>query len=252
MITFGPCQTPTLGFCVQRHDEKLNFKPKLQYFLQLNFKVKDREISANYQSGAIQNETELNKIREAVFNTKDVEVLEFTEKEGIKARPEGLNTIQLLKVCSQTYGIGPYQAMNVAERLYLQGFITYPRTESTHYPTSYGFKDICLSLQNDQHVGTYTQKLVAKGYINPRSGTDMGDHPPITPTINLPKALTGEEERIYEYISRHFLASISRDCKYTDQTTVVKCGNYKFESKGCCPLDAGWMEIMPWHQLNQN
>lgn len=97
-ITFGPCQTPTLGFCVQRHDERIGFKPKPQYFLQLIFKVKDREVVTKYQQGAIANELEVNKISDTIYHAKDVEVLEFIEKSSSRSKPEGLNTVQLLKV----------------------------------------------------------------------------------------------------------------------------------------------------------
>ena len=44
---------------------------------------------------------------------------------------------------------------------------------------------------------------------NPKSGIDVGDHPPITPTTNIPNDLQYNDKRIYDYICRHFIASVS-------------------------------------------
>lgn len=42
-----------------------------------------------------------------------------------------------MRVASSGLGMGPHHAMQIAERLYTQGYISYPRTETTHYPENF-------------------------------------------------------------------------------------------------------------------
>ena len=56
---------------------------------------------------------------------------------GRRVRPQPLNTVDMLKIASQSLGMGPKECMVYAERLYLKGYISYPRTESTTYPQHY-------------------------------------------------------------------------------------------------------------------
>jgi len=89
--------------------------------------------------------------------------------------------------------------------LYLGGYITYPRTESTHYPNNFNFKEIIDNLSKDtskeSRLGSYAKKLLAEGYKNPKAGKDMGDHPPITPTTQYPHNLDSDTLKIWTYVA---------------------------------------------------
>jgi len=61
-------------------------------------------------------------------------------KEKVKPRPIALNTVEMLRVASSSLGLGPQHTMSVAERLYIQGYISYPRTETTHYPENFDLR----------------------------------------------------------------------------------------------------------------
>lgn len=54
----------------------------------------------------------------------------------------GLNTCDLLKALSNVLRIGPHQGLQMAERLYIQGYLSYPRTESTAYPPGFDLRGL--------------------------------------------------------------------------------------------------------------
>lgn len=64
-------------------------------------------------------------------------VVSVQSTEKTKPRPIALNTIELMRVASSGLGMGPHHAMQIAERLYTQGYISYPRTETTSYPDNF-------------------------------------------------------------------------------------------------------------------
>lgn len=64
-------------------------------------------------------------------------VLSVRESNGARVRPAPMNTVTMLKLASRSLGMGPKEATVYAERLYLKGYISYPRTETTAYPEHY-------------------------------------------------------------------------------------------------------------------
>lgn len=51
-------------------------------------------------------------------------------------------------------------------------------------------------------------------HVHVQGGTDVGDHPPITPVRAATESELGGGEAwlIYDYVARHFLGSLSGDC----------------------------------------
>ena len=178
--------------------------------------------------------------KERVSNLK----LSKTSSKSI-GRPTALNTVSLLKYCTKNFGMSSHNAMGIAERLYLQGFLTYPRTETTSYPKNFDFKYLVQNLAgySDSRISNFAKNLLTKGKMNPKKGKDHGDHPPITPTSNIPSNLSGVDGLIYEYVSSHFLASIASDTKYQEKTYSCTLGkiNLSFSEKKL--IEPGFKEI---------
>ena len=160
--------------------------------------------------------------------------------------------MQLLKHASAVLGLGPNDAMNVAEKLYLGGYITYPRTETSLYTASFDFISVLISISKSGSVlGPFATRLLQGGYSLPRGGVDAGDHPPITPTPKVPPrgSLPGHEGRLYDFVLRQFLAALGRDAKFARTKVILDGGGHLFSLTGVVLLDAGFTEVAPWVRL---
>lgn len=80
-----------------------------------------------------------------------------------------------------------------------------------------------------------------------QGGTDVGDHPPITPVVMATEAdLDTDSWRIYDYVARHFLGSVSPDCVYRRMKASFSCAGETFSATGMIPVRPGFTAVMPW------
>lgn len=80
----------------------------------------------------------------------------------------------------------------------------------------------------------------------------MGDHPPITPVVMATEAdLDTDSWRIYDYITRHFLGSVSPECVYRRMKASFGCAGETFTATGTIPLRPGFTAVMPWRVSQQ-
>ncbi|KAL5542809.1 hypothetical protein UlMin_010519 [Ulmus minor] len=251
VISYGPCQTPTLGFCVQRYLQISTFKPEKFWSLHTYILQSGYELLLEWERQKLFDVDVTRMFQNLVMEDGIVDVTEISEKQETKSRPPGLNTVNLLKIASSALGLGPQVAMQIAERLYTRGFISYPRTESTAYPSSFDFQGTLGTLANNPTWGTYVKKLLTDGYSKPKLGTDAGDHPPITPMLSATEdMLDNDAWRLYDYVCRHFIGSVSPDCKYLRTKVGFSIGGESFHCVGQHVTVNGFTAIMPWLAVN--
>ncbi|XP_057429200.1 DNA topoisomerase 3-beta isoform X2 [Lotus japonicus] len=251
VISYGPCQTPTLGFCVQRYLQINTFKPEKFWSVNPYIVHSGYEIQLEWQRSKLFDINVATMFQKLVAEDGLLEVTEISEKQETKSRPVGLNTVNLLKVASSALGFGPHMAMQLAERLYTQGFISYPRTESTAYPPSFDFRGALSAQANNPTWGNYVEGLLTNGYLKPRLGTDVGDHPPITPMRPAAEDMLGNDAwKLYQYICQHFIGTVSPDCKYARRKVEFSIGGESFHCTGQHVITKGFTAIMPWLAIN--
>jgi DNA topoisomerase-3 len=121
--------------------------------------------------------------------------------------------------------------LQAAEDLYLSGYLSYPRTESTSYPASFDIRDALATQAGgpDEETREYARALLRNGYARPRDGVDAGDHPPITP-VGAPSSagiemMGGDKGRLYDLVVKHFLATVSEDAIFMSTKVVFVSEN---------------------------
>lgn len=79
-----------------------------------------------------------------------------------------------------------------------------------------------------------TDSLLDGEYQRPRNGKKNDKaHPPIHPT-NSANNLEGDERRVYELVTRRFLASCSKNAEGKTTTVEIDIANETFSTSGEC------------------
>ena len=130
VISYGPCQTPTLGFCVDRADEISSFRSEQFWSVQVaidansNNSSGGRPIELDWSRGRLLDQSVVDMFVSMVGEDGGYLVCqEVKSYESKRPRPNPMNTVELLKIASKAMGIGPQAAMRAAEQLYLSGYI---------------------------------------------------------------------------------------------------------------------------------
>ncbi len=240
-LSVGRVQSPTLGLIVERELERRAHVAKPFWELFANFQHPDGNFETHHVTDKFWERGEADAALAGTSSPGTVKSV--TARKNTRKPPTPYNTTAFTTDASSRLGITPASAMRIAEDLYMDGFISYPRTDNTVYPASLPLGELIGSLVRIKEFSAAAGLL--DGELKPTRGKkETTDHPPIYPTQAIhPGALEGPKRRVYELVVRRFLATFSPPMITESTRADIEAGSETYFVRGSVVVDPGYAGI---------
>lgn len=254
VFSVGRVQTPTLALIVKREQEIEAFVSEPFWEVQAQFLIDKKKYVGKWEKDG---ETRINtkemaeKIA-AFCEGKDAEVANVNSEKKEYLPPFLYNLSALQAEANRRYKYSPKKTLDIMQKLYQKGIVSYPRSDSRHVTKgeAEGFPDILAKIER---IPEYAELfplpqasiIENKRYVNDKKVTD---HYAIIPTEQVPdlSRLSPEDRNMYDLIVRSLIAAHYEKAitEYTTVTTLVD-GRASFQSKGKVQIEEGWRKVIP-------
>lgn len=238
VLSIGRVQTPTLALVVNRQLEIDNFKP--EPYWELKTVYRDVLFSATKGKFATQEEGALllGKIADAPFTVTDI-----TTKKGKEAPPRLFDLTSLQVECNKKYSFSADETLKLIQSLYEKKITTYPRVDTTFLSDDIYPKIPTILKGISTLYGEYTGVLDGKKLSKSKKVFDnnkVTDHHAIIPTGENPRNMTSDEAKVFDLVTRRFIAAFYPDCLFSTTTVLGESEKVGFKVTGKQILEMGW------------
>ncbi len=261
-LSIGRVQGPTLAFVVEREKEISAHVPNPYWNIYADFQKNDKTLKAYYFPQKIESKDIAQRIISECKNqsgiVSDLKII----KTAIKP-PNPFNLGDLQKESFRVFRFTPSYTLSIAEKLYLDALISYPRTSSQKLPPSINYNKIISNIsKSDLYVHTggparnivknkvlsysdISSKLLSQKNLFPNEGKqDDPAHPAIYPTGEKPKrSLEDSESKLLDLIVRRFFSTFGPEASYSQiLVTITVKDKHIFKTEEKKILSEGWIE----------
>ncbi|PWN28201.1 prokaryotic type I DNA topoisomerase [Jaminaea rosea] len=259
VVSYGPCQIPALGFVVDQYERVMNFVPEDFWYILVSDKRQMggprgemATVEFKWRRGHLFDEDIVKILHQRCKDDGEAAVTRVQSKPTKKFKPYPLTTVELQKSASRLLRLAPKRILDVAEALYNRGFLSYPRTETDQYDNAFDFRSLIQKQTSDGQWGSYAQGLLDENYERPRNGKKNDKaHPPIHPTAHA-NNLSGDEQRVYEYVTRRFLGSCSKDAQGKQTNIDIELGGESFGASGLVVHERNYLDVFTYDKWTGN
>ncbi|MES2416230.1 MAG: type I DNA topoisomerase [Patescibacteria group bacterium] len=241
-LSAGRVQSPALRIIMEREREIRAFVPEKYWVLEGLFKTEKKEelkLTCNEEprdEKVVENILEIGKKGNWI-------VSDVKESEQKRVPRAPFTTSSLQQTASTRLGFSPSRTMQVAQKLYEAGHITYMRTDSTNL--SKVAQDSILALVEKKYGKEYAEAHIYKA----KSKNAQEAHEAIRPTHveNLSAGMNEEQSRLYKLIWERAVSSQMTDAKLLKTKVSAQVEGHdeipEFSANGSRVLFPGWLKV---------
>ncbi|OPB86629.1 DNA topoisomerase III [Elizabethkingia miricola] len=245
VYSLGRVQTPTLSLICRRYLDNKNFEIQHHWQIQLEH----RKDFTDFKSSSKLRWNEKSQAEDTlrILLRTDTATVVSVEKKTISEQPPLLFDLTgLQKEANNKLGLTAEETLKIAQVLYENKFITYPRTGSQYIPEDMWQEIPALirALEGKSSCKNALSKLKWER-LNKRIVNDLKvtDHHGLLPTEKIPSALSAKENAIYDMIALRLLESVSPICTKELTDVLLQALHYDFTMKGSIVIVPGWRAI---------
>lgn len=261
--TVGRVQTPTLAIVVEREQKIRGFKPRDYWevigtfgaaagsysgkWFDEKFTKPDKDGDPDLRPERLWDRARAEALRDKCLGKPGFVTEESKPSTQLSPLLYDLTTLQ--REANSRFGFSASNTLKLAQALYERHkVLTYPRTDSRALPEDYQ-ETVKATLNNLAHTqyGQFAETILKNGWVRPNkrifNNAKVSDHFAIIPTLEPARNLNEFEQRLYDLVTKRFLAVFYPAAEFLETTRITRVDSEPFKSVGKVLVNAGWMAV---------
>lgn len=258
----GRVQTPTLAILVEREERIRKFVPRDYWEVIGTFDCAAGQYTGRwFDEKFVKSETDDQLKPERLWEKDKAEALRdkclgkpgiVTEesKPSTSLSPLLYDLTSLQRDANSRFGFSAKTTLSLAQALYEKHkVLTYPRTDSRALPEDYlgTVKNTLTMLAGVTGYSTFADQILKNGWVHPNkrifNNAKVSDHFAIIPTALAPKGLNELEQKLYDLVTKRFLAIFYPAAEFLETIRITRVEGEPFKSTGKVLITPGWLAV---------